>query len=297
MMHGAPPSADSRWGLRPQDSVGIALAVRAALHRETRALERRAVRYPLAGAMLAAGSPLGHLVLRLLLGHVEPTPAAIVAELEGEAATYLYMALATLAVFLLLGRLLGRREDTLAERSATDALTGLWNRRHLVLRTDEEIARAARHDTALALLMIDVDGLKPINDRWGHEAGDAALELVAGALREATRTSDVPARVGGDEFAVLAPATTAREALELAERIRSVLRERTPRTSRRPPLSVSIGVADLGDADPRSTAGLYEAADAALYRAKALGRDRAALAPRHAERSHSQPTIPRDLLH
>src|SRR6185503_6605263 len=134
----------------------------------------------------------------------------------------------------------------------------------------EELLRADRYGTPLALLIVDVDHLKQVNDRAGHTAGDRALAAVADAMRRSCRATDLPARVGGDELAVLASSTTAAEAVTLAERIRASLP---------PSLSVSIGVADLDGAAAETVEALYIAADQALYRAKTAGRDQVAIAP------------------
>jgi len=230
--------------------------------------------YPLAAALLAAGAPLGYLLLRAALSPAEPTAEWARREIAQNALLYGYLTVATLVVFVALGAVLGRRNDLLEETSATDPLTGLWNRRHFGTRLSEEVARATRQQTPLAALLIDVDGLKAFNDRWGHEAGDGALSLVARAIRESCRRSDVPARIGGDEFAILAPAMDAIDGLDLAER----LRQRLEGLSAAREVTVSIGVADLARAAEVGPTALVDAADAALYRAKASGRDCVVLA-------------------
>jgi diguanylate cyclase (GGDEF)-like protein len=126
----------------------------------------------------------------------------------------------------------------------------------------------------LALLMIDLDRLKTINDRSGHSAGDKALRRVASALRRTCRATDVAARYGGDEFIVLAPGATAAQAMELAERIRVAARRSDPVS----PISVSIGITDLTRAPDHTAEALRDSADRALYEAKSAGRDRATLA-------------------
>jgi diguanylate cyclase (GGDEF)-like protein len=182
---------------------------------------------------------------------------------------YVYLVLSTTTVFVILGWLFGRKEDLLRETAATDSLTGLSNRRHFDARLAEELERAVRYRTPLSLLVIDVDGLRAINDRRGHEGGDLALRAVGQALRSTCRATDLGARTGGDEFAVLAPMTKAADALGLADRIRAAIATE--------PLAptVSIGVADLELAGVGS---LHAAADRALYHAKSTGRDRAELA-------------------
>jgi diguanylate cyclase (GGDEF)-like protein len=229
------------------------------------------------GLALAFGAPAGLLLVRGI-SHGEALDADwIVSELFGNGITYLYLLVSTSLVFAVLGYALGNKEDLLLQSSITDPLTGLFNRRHMEHRLREEISRAARHGQPLALLLVDLDGLKEINDRRGHEAGDLALCVVAESLRKGCRISDVAARFGGDEFAVLAPLTTASEALKLAERIRSVLKEHSPGTAV-PSLSVSIGVTDNGLGSVTEPGALYASADKALYAAKEGGRDKAVYA-------------------
>lgn len=231
--------------------------------------------YPLAGAVVSLGAPSGFLLLRSFLEGRAPSPGWIQQEIASQPVPYAYMAISSLIVFTLLGHLIGRKEDALQAASATDPLTGLWNRRHLRARLHEELARASREGNPLALLLLDLDGLKGINDRNGHAAGDDALRRVAGCLRATCRAADITARHGGDEFAVIAPGTDAPHAMDLAERILTAVRHCDPKSR----ISVSIGVADLERAPSRSIDALYDAADRALYEAKDAGRDQARLAP------------------
>jgi diguanylate cyclase (GGDEF)-like protein len=183
----------------------------------------------------------------------------------------------TAVVFTLFGYLVGRQADLLAELSETDPLTGLYNARGLFDRLNAELARSRRYRVPLALLSVDLNGLKSINDRYGHRAGDDSLRSVADVIRSQLRKSDVGARWGGDEFAVLAPSTSRVAALELAERIRALI----PQRSTRWPLSVSIGVAALDpntDGEGFESAALMRAADGAMYEAKRSGRDRVVVA-------------------
>jgi diguanylate cyclase (GGDEF)-like protein len=175
------------------------------------------------------------------------------------------------------GYVLGRQADRLAELSETDALTGLANARRLFHRLETELARSRRYREPLALLLVDLDGLKLINDRFGHHAGDQAIRRLADVIRSQLRETDVAARWGGDEFAVLAPSTSRNAAIALAERIRALIpQERSPWH-----LSGSLGVAAI---DPRSderlvdSATLMRAADAAMYEAKRTGRNKVVVA-------------------
>ncbi len=171
-----------------------------------------------------------------------------------------------------------RLEDTLAlvtEQSITDPLTGLRNRRALVGRLDEELARASRYGVPLTMVMMDIDGFKAYNDAHGHAAGDAALTEVARLVREECRTSDVASRYGGEEFAVVLPNTDAEGGFALAQRFRQAV-EWAEWDGR--PLTISVGVATVTGETPRQA--LIEAADAALYRAKEQGRNRVVAASR-----------------
>jgi diguanylate cyclase (GGDEF)-like protein len=237
--------------------------------------------YPLAGAFLALGAPSGLFLLRCLDAGAFPSFVRFASEWKSDPLTYRYLTFATLVVFLAIGRVLGLREDALETSSITDSLTGLFNRRHIHDRLREELARSERHGTRLAILLIDVDHLKRINDQGGHEAGDVALSMVAESLRRACRATDIPGRFGGDEFVVLAPSTSASDAMGLARRIRSTLLRQHERSPGTPVVSVSIGVADIETAGKADAAALFEAADRALYEAKAEGRDREVLSVRH----------------
>src|ERR1700678_921080 len=163
----------------------------------------------------------------------------------------------------------------------TDFLTGWHNRRYLQQRLKEELARAQRHAGTMSCLMIDIDRFKSINDGYGHLAGDNALKEIAHRVEAQIRSMDTAARFGGDELAILLPEATAAEAVRLAERIREVVAAvpfaLTPQIERS--LTVSVGVASIApgrhETDLKAVADrLLADADAALYRAKALGRNR-----------------------
>jgi diguanylate cyclase (GGDEF)-like protein/putative nucleotidyltransferase with HDIG domain len=156
-----------------------------------------------------------------------------------------------------------------------DVLTGLHNRRHAMETIEHELARAARHDEAVALLLIDVDFFKRVNDTYGHVPGDGVLVEVAGRLRSAVRSWDTVARVGGEEFCVIAPEIESEvAAAELAERLRAAVAEREiDAAGVGVTVTVSVGVAVLaGDAGSAEHA--LDCADRALYAAKRRGRDR-----------------------
>src|ERR1700728_198378 len=163
----------------------------------------------------------------------------------------------------------------------TDFLTGWHNRRYLQQRLKEELSRAQRRGSTIGCLMMDIDRFKSINDGYGHLAGDAALKEVAHRVESQIRSMDTAARFGGDELAILLPDSSAAEAAKLGERIRECIAGvpfvLTPQIERS--LTVSVGVASIApgrhETDLKAVADrLLADADAALYRAKALGRSR-----------------------
>ncbi|WP_018951699.1 sensor domain-containing diguanylate cyclase [Thioalkalivibrio sp. AKL12] len=160
------------------------------------------------------------------------------------------------------------------EVAHTDSLTGVSNRQRLFERAHTEVERAHRHRHPLSLLELDFDHFKRLNDRHGHAAGDEALRRITQACREILRDSDLMARIGGEEFAILLPETDAHGAVDLATRILNTVREvRLPDFAPEVRPTVSIGCATLRDDD--SFDQLMRRADEALYKAKANGRDQA----------------------
>ncbi|MCL4458924.1 MAG: GGDEF domain-containing protein [Chloroflexi bacterium] len=156
------------------------------------------------------------------------------------------------------------------ELARTDELTGLFNLRYLNERINEEIGRSCRFAHPLAVLMIDVDNLKGVNDTYGHAEGDRLLREIARTLRAAVRSVDVVARVGGDEFVIILPETGAQGARAVAERILGLVRDRVKLFDTIVP-TVSIGLASY-ERVIQSGEGLIKAADEALYQAKRAGR-------------------------
>ena len=197
-----------------------------------------------------------------LAGHAQAL-SADVQRLAGVLAEQLSLALGNL-----------RLQETLRSRSERDPLTDLYNRRHLELSAERELARASRHGHPLTFILLDVDHFKLFNDTHGHDAGDAVLREVAHVLKRHTRTEDITCRYGGEEFLMLLPGCPLEDAYQKAEAIREAIAQ----------LRVSVGGAALS----RVTASigiscypqhgeqleeLVRVADAALYRAKAAGRN------------------------
>lgn len=167
---------------------------------------------------------------------------------------------------------LSEREADLRHAAFHDPLTELPNRRYLIERVEGTLAEARRRQESVALMLIDLDHFKPINDRHGHDAGDLMLRSIAQRLRQQVRSHDMVARLGGDEFAVLVGGTNAEgHACEVAERLLAELSQPVRYGAERLAVTVSIGVA-LFPQHGGHFAALYKAADEALYRVKTQGR-------------------------
>lgn len=244
----------------------------AALRREGSLATARVVATPLTilGGLFA---------LRAALGMVAPE---IAARPLHEANAFNGM---VVMVFMLVGLLLnmvlalmvvGRLVSRLQHLSERDALTGLLNRRAIAPLLLRESGRLRRYGESYALLAIDVDHFKDVNDSLGHAAGDAALVQLARVLREAAREVDSIARMGGEEFCILLPHCDLDGAMRLAERVHAAVHEAAWADCPRP-LTVSVGVA-VASAPDETAEAVLERADRALYRAKHAGRDRVVVA-------------------
>jgi len=162
----------------------------------------------------------------------------------------------------------------LAHISKTDELTDLANRRHFEEVLGAFYHQAARYHRPLSLVILDVDFFKAINDAGGHPVGDELLKIVAHAIRQACRKADLPARIGGDEFAIILPETTASDAAAVAERIRQLVAAQATSTHElQLNVTLSIGVADLSAGGIKTHEDLVNRADRALYAAKERGRN------------------------
>lgn len=179
-----------------------------------------------------------------------------------------------------------QRVDVLAERTAelqklstTDGLTQIHNHRYFQERLREEFRRAQRYDDALALIILDLDHFKSVNDRHGHVAGDGVLREVAAALLRSVRDTDLVARYGGEEFAVLLPRTHLAGALTVAERIHREVAALRPGPEGALRVTASLGVSGFPHRSVLSAEQLVLTADEALYRAKHEGRNKICLHP------------------
>jgi diguanylate cyclase len=249
----------------------LAIAVTAYRHREPAR--------PLGSALLVVGAVTGAVVFwgRALVSLVWPEafvgfqgegPAALVSALGGQ----------TFSLVMSLGFLLVHRErqELAMERLAmADALTGTFNRRMLFELGDRELARARREASGLAVLLLDIDSFKRVNDEHGHQAGDDVLRGFAETVRGCLRAGDLLARYGGEEFCVLLPVTSHGGAPAIAERIRAAVEAARFRAEDATiTVTTSLGLASTADGEVHDFPELLRRADAALYRAKHEGRNR-----------------------
>jgi diguanylate cyclase (GGDEF)-like protein len=165
-----------------------------------------------------------------------------------------------------------RNAEAMEQLATVDGMTGIYNRRHFLILADREWDRARRYARPLSFLMIDIDFFKAINDRYGHEVGDRAIVHVANLARGCKRATDVLARIGGEEFALLLPETDLGQAQLVAERLRCEV-ARSPLIEVAHPATVSIGVA-AADQEMANISDLMKTADQALYAAKHSGRNK-----------------------
>jgi diguanylate cyclase (GGDEF)-like protein len=240
-----------------------------------------------ATAGLALLAATAYLVAATLGGGPPPPGAAVTAAVN----------LTGIAVLAYLAAAVGRQQrwarDAAIRMSSVDSLTGLFSRPYLLAAIGREIARSERTGRGFCLVMLDLDELKSVNDRYGHHVGDAVLRAVADTLHSNIRRIDVAARHSGDEFVALLPETDPTGAWVVAEKIRLALRQRrVPGLAFAP--TVSLGVVSY-PTDGRSAETLMISADRALYVAKRSGKDRVAgvvSAPGPTPRE--QPTVPLD---
>ncbi|MBI3540622.1 MAG: diguanylate cyclase [Deltaproteobacteria bacterium] len=195
--------------------------------------------------------------------------------------------LGAISLFDVIGNLIERRrqkderiekEIRLREQAEKDGLTHLYNHRHFLNTLEKEFMRARRYQRSLALIMVDLDGFKLINDTCGHPQGDQVLQNVSRLLLLSVRFVDLVARYGGDEFAILLPETDGRSATRIAERINHEIQKNPFLYEKKVfPISASLGVACLNETIDSAGKFLKEA-DQALYEAKKNGRNRVVVA-------------------
>jgi diguanylate cyclase (GGDEF)-like protein len=201
--------------------------------------------------------------------HFNPLQSALILVL-------MFLSMAWNFGFLLMA--MDRLRNEVADLALLDDLTGVGNRRHLLQRLTEECARSERSGESFALLVIDLDGFKAVNDTHGHAAGDACLQHFALMAQTRLRPGDMLARTGGDEFCIVLPASTLREGAMIARRVLDVCREDAEAcVGADIPISVTIGVAQWTQAIGAFPDRLIAAADHALYAAKNDGRNRYAV--------------------
>jgi diguanylate cyclase (GGDEF)-like protein len=235
--------------------------------------------------MMAHGETLGLLYIRPGSGHTcDRLATEKVASEERLARTLAEQSALALANL--------NMRDALKMQSIRDQLTGLFNRRYLEESFNRELRRATRKQSALSILMIDVDHFKNLNDTFGHEAGDAVLRSLGTLLKEHFRAEDIVCRYGGEEFTVILPETDLEAAHqrsnELCQAAKQMLVQHRGETLRS--ISLSVGVAIFGEHGTTADS-LLHAADAALYLAKKQGRDRVVIADRGEQLSKATPSL------
>jgi diguanylate cyclase (GGDEF)-like protein len=230
---------------------GLWLCIPAALLVAARSSSRAQTALGAGIVLLAAAAP------GLVLSDPLPEPGLVV-----------FVLLLSLAVVVSVRERLERECRTLRQSALSDPLTGIANRRALLARIEYEIIRHARGRRGFALVLIDLDGFKQLNDRFGHLAGDDLLRDVAAALRQTIRAQDTAARIGGDEFCVLAPETEGQGIPRLEDRVARAVASVTAGVQA---LAASVGTATF-PADGRTPEALLRAADERMLGAKrALG--------------------------
>jgi diguanylate cyclase (GGDEF)-like protein len=177
--------------------------------------------------------------------------------------------------FLASGNIEAQYHDEIYRLTIIDALTGTYNKRFFLEYLDQEVARSARFGRPLALLMLDIDWFKAVNDRLGHLGGDHALREMAARIKKCLRREDLFARYGGEEFGVVAPETTGRQAMVLAERLREEIAQQTFRYGDEEfQITISVGVGSRAGENQLVATQLIRQADEKLYQAKQGGRNR-----------------------
>jgi diguanylate cyclase (GGDEF)-like protein len=167
-----------------------------------------------------------------------------------------------------------KAKNKLQELSTTDELTGLFNYRYLIFSLESEVERSLRYKRSLSLMMLDIDYFKSLNDTFGHQCGNFVIKTVAQLLKRNVRRTDIVARYGGDELSIVLTETDKNRALEVAEKLKTVLNDHAFKwQSKSLSVRVSIGLATVPENEINNAHDLLHAADRALYEAKETGRD------------------------
>lgn len=211
-------------------------------------------------------------------GFVDATGPGLYYALSGIAGAGLYVTYETLIMMALVSAW-HYREDGVRRLSQTDMLTGVANRRHIIDELETLLGNHARNDEPVAVIMVDIDHFKQVNDRHGHIAGDRALAAAAEALRQCLRASDRIGRYGGEEFLIVLPGATPEAAREIAERCRLAVGAAIINAGDvRLDLTASLGVSSRPARDVRDADHIIHLADEAMYLAKQAGRNQVVMA-------------------
>ena len=223
----------------------------------------------LQAAVLAAGAPVGWFMIQaIFIG--QPMN-----HLSSNLWLYTYMWLGTSISYIGFAAYVGSQEEKYRALSIHDSLTNLYNRRFFNAQIKRQVAIARRNHIPLSLVVLDIDLFKQINDKYGHQIGDEVIRSLAKWIQVHVRETDIAARVGGEEFAILLQPSLADDAFDLAERLRKhVASQKLKFGANSISVSVSIGVATLADEHDFNEDKLFASADEALYLAKELGRNK-----------------------
>ncbi len=223
------------------------------------------------GLMLSTASPLGWIAIQYMAGR-DPFSKE-----HFDTLLYSYMSIATAFVFTIMGYAIGKREVMITDLALSDDLTSLYNKRYFSSRLEQEFARSVRHHYPIAVIQIDIDFFKNINDTYGHQTGDEVLKVIAKIVKDNCRTNEIAARVGGEELSIIAFDCQEKEAFNLAERIRQKIAELDfTQFGIQTPVTASLGVA-VADESTSKAVDIYQHADEALYIAKKSGRNKVCL--------------------
>jgi len=232
-------------------------------------LNRSTVR-AIQGVVVSIGAPSVWLVIRLLSGY------SLKAEMSSNIAVYLYMLFGACFVFAIFGWHVGSQEELLKSQASHDDLTGLYNSRHFSERLSEEIVAIKRHDSIIALVLLDLDHFKRINDEYGHIYGNKVLRTLGLALKAITRANETVYRIGGDEFCIILKPCDWIEAHRAATRFLERIRITVIKSRDQHPVQItaSLGIAVTNNSEQLDARKLLGRADKAMYKAKAKGRNR-----------------------